>query len=118
MLIMKFIRQFFLALIVMPMMLNCAHAESSGADESLSDKAAGVADKVGAAIEHGAKAAAHGIDRGAKAAASGVEHGVKAAAHGVERGAKATADAAHTVAEKVDGSSKSSPEPAKEAPAK
>lgn len=118
MLIMKFIRQIPLVLIVMLAGLNSALAESSGENESFSDKAAGVADKVGAAIEHGAKAAAHGIDRGAKAAASGVEHGVKAAAHGVERGAKATADAAHSVAGKVDGSSKSSPESAKDAPAK
>lgn len=118
MLIMKLIRQIPLALIVMLMGLNSALAESSGANESLSDKAAGVAERVGGAIEKGAKAAAHGIDRGAKAAASGVEHGVKAAAHGVERGAKATADAAHSVAGKVDGSSKSSPESAKDALAK
>ena len=62
---------------------------------------AAVAAKVGAAIERGAQAAAHGIERGAKAAAHGVQVGVSAAARGIARGAEATARAAESVARKV-----------------
>lgn len=112
--IMKSICQTALVFIMLFVALNSARAEAGKENESLADKAAGVAEKVGGVIEKGAKAAAHGIDHGARAAAHGVEHGVKAAAHGVERGAKATADAAHTVAEKVGGASESaSPSPDK-----
>lgn len=118
MLTLKFICRFFGVLVVLMAGIHGAQAESSGANESLTDKAAGVAEKVGGAIEQGAKAAAHGIDRGAKAAAHGVEHGVKAAAHGVERGARATADAARSVADKVGGSSKTQPESVQDAPDK
>lgn len=112
-------RQVISLIILSLFMFSSAQAETNGGHESFADKASGVAEKVGGAIERGAKAAAHGIDRGAKAAASGVEHGVKAAAKGVERGAKATGEAAHSVAEKMDGSSKpASSESAREAPVK
>lgn len=49
-----------------------------------------VIEKTGAAIEHGAKAAASGIERGAKAAA-----------HGVERGAQATGRALSRASQKI-----------------
>lgn len=68
----------------------------------------GVVPKVEKALGRAAKATEKGIERGAKATAHGIEVGTKAAAHGIERGAQATASAAHRVAEKIDGSSKSS----------
>ncbi len=55
--------------------------------DSAVDAASSVAARTGAAIEHGAQAAASGAVRGVKAGASAVKRGAKAAASGVERGA-------------------------------
>lgn len=52
-----------------------------------------VVERVEAAVERGARAAASGVERGVSAAASGVARGARAAASGVERGAKATSEA-------------------------
>jgi hypothetical protein len=60
----------------------------------------GVVVKVKKAVEHAAKATAHGIERGANATA-----------HGIKRGATATSNAAHKVAKKLTGSSDSSNTP-------
>lgn len=60
----------------------------------------GVVVKVKKAIEHGAKATAHGIKRGADATA-----------RGIKRGATATSNAAHKVVKKLKGSSDSSEKP-------
>ena len=62
-----------------PLICGClfvmaAQAESNHATE----KSPTVIERTGAAIEHGAKAAAHGVERGAKAAAHGIEVGVQA----------------------------------------
>jgi hypothetical protein len=91
-------------------------ASADGPTQPATNTSPSVVDKVEKAIEHGAKAAAHGIkkgvtagehgvERGARAADKGIKRGVNAAAKGVERGATATAHAAKTVAGKVDTSS-------------
>ena len=63
-----------------------AQAESRDA----AAKSPTVIERTGAAIEHGAKAATHGVERGAKAAA-----------HGVKRGAQATGRALSKASQKV-----------------
>jgi len=89
------------------------NADNADTQASTKKEDTSVFQKVGKAIDHGAKAAVHGvergleaagrgIERGAKAAEKGVKIGVHAAAKGVKRGAEATAN----VAEKVAGSSK------------
>jgi hypothetical protein len=91
------------------MLLASAGTKAAEAAEEGGSTAPGVVGKVEKAVVRGAKAAAHGIERGAQAAERGIKRGVKAAASGVERGAKATGNAAHTVAEKVGGSSAPTP---------
>lgn len=112
---MNSIRHKAVLLVAMLILLGSAETRATEMAEGDAGTASGVVAKVERAVvrgataaasgvERGAKAAAHGIEHGARAAASGVKRGVKAAASGVERGAKATGNAAHTVAEKVDGS--------------
>ena len=93
---------FRIKLALLALMLGCCASASA---QEPAQPAAGtppsVVDRVGNAIERGAKAAASGVARGAHAAASGVQRGAKAAARGIEHGATATANAAKTVAKKV-----------------
>ncbi|CAD5372331.1 exported hypothetical protein [Rubrivivax sp. A210] len=86
-----------------------AGAQDAGA-ASGGTTVAGVAAKVGGAIERGAKAAASGIERGARAAERGVRVGLEAAARGIERGAQATARAAGSVAGKVESAPAARPD--------
>lgn len=72
-------------------------AVAADTSETSSSSSPGVIVKVKKAIEHGAKATAHGIERGANATA-----------RGIKRGATATRNAAHKVAKKLTGSSDSS----------
>ncbi len=95
------------------MLLGGAETKAAEAAEGGAGTGSGVVGKVEKAVVRGAKAAAHGIEHGAKAAERGIKRVVKAAASGVERGAKATGNAAHTVAEKVGGSSAPTPSPGK-----
>ena len=73
---------------------------ASETSETSSESSPGVIVKVKKAIEHGAKATAHGIERGANATA-----------RGIKRGATATSNAAHKAAKKLTGSSDSSKAP-------
>ncbi|ABD71526.1 hypothetical protein Rfer_3827 [Rhodoferax ferrireducens T118] len=97
----------------------CASAGAADSTQPAAGTPPSVVERVGKAVERGAKAAAsgvkkgvtagaHGVERGAQAAASGVERGAKAAARGIEHGATATAHAATTVAGKVAPSPASS----------
>lgn len=77
---------------LLPLAICCAfmagaHAASNGEGETSSPT---VLEKTGAAIEHGAKAAANGVERGAKAAG-----------HGIERGLQATGRALNKASDKV-----------------
>ena len=74
-----------------------AASEAGEANATASDSSPGVIVKVKKAIEHGAKATAHGIERGANATA-----------RGIKRGANAPRNAAHKVANKLTGSSDAS----------
>ena len=78
-------------------MLSNTVVAADETSESTSETSPGVVVKVKKAIEHGAKATAHGIERGANATARGIKHG-----------ATATGNAAHKVAKKLTGSSSSS----------
>ena len=68
----------------------CASASAQESAQPAGGAPPSIVEKVGNAIERGAKAAASGVQRGAEAAARGIEHG-----------ATATANAAKTVARKV-----------------
>ncbi len=71
-------------------------------DEALG-AASSVATRTGAAIEHGAEAAASGVRRGVKAGTRGVKRGAQAAASGVERGASWVATGVEKGARAVEG---------------
>lgn len=78
-------------------MLGNTAAVADEKSESAAETSPGAVVKVKKAIEHGAKAVAHGIERGANATV-----------RGVKRGATATSNAAHSVVRKVGGSSNES----------
>lgn len=65
---------------LLPLALGCAFL--AGAHAASNDDgdtgAPTVIEKTGAAIEHGAKAAANGVERGARAAGHGIERGLQA----------------------------------------
>lgn len=69
--------------------------------ETAGTSSPGVVVKVKKAIEHGARATAHGIERGANATA-----------RGIKRGATATRNAAHKVADKLTGGASKTDAPA------
>ena len=98
------------ALLAAALLAGLGVAQANDVDSTTSSTPAAVAAKVGAAIERGAQAAAHGIERGAKAAAHGVQVGVSAAARGIARGAEATARAAESVARKVQPTPAAAPQ--------
>ena len=89
------IRVFSIAALVLTGSIALAADEAT---ETGTESSPGVVVKVKKAIEHGAKATAHGIKRGADATA-----------RGIKRGATATSNAAHKVAKKLKGSDTSSP---------
>ena len=100
---------------VFAMLSNTVSAADETSEPS-TESSPGVVVKVKKAIEHSAKAAAHGIERGANATARGLKRAAKATVNGVERGATATGNAARTVAKKIEGSSDESPSSDKQVP--
>ena len=93
----SYIRLLAIAAFILTSTTDLTAGETSGTS---SESSPGVIVKVKKAIEHGAKATAHGIERGANATA-----------RGIKRGATATSNAAHKVAKKLTGSSGSSKAP-------
>ena len=97
-------------------MLSTAVSAVDETSEPTTETSPGVVVKVKKAIEHGAKAAAHGIERGANATVRVIKRGAKATANGVERGATATGNAARTIVKKIEGSSEEAPSSDKQVP--